>query len=176
VTWLRLFADVKAGVALQINSFSMAIMLAVILGAARLSDSIGRKPILAGAAIGLALFSWPLMALMHSGDIVSLVVGQLGFAVLIGSYSAVNPITMCEIFPRSVRCSAVSTAYNITVGALGGTAPMFATWLIAKTDYPLAPALYVTLAAALSAVAALSIRSRSTPAMDEVIPQVAVAT
>ncbi len=175
VTWLRLFANVKASVALEINSFSMAIMLAVILGAARVSDSIGRKPVLAAAAIGLALFSWPLMALMQSGNVFSVFLGQLGFAILIGSYAAVNPIAMCEIFPRAVRCSAVSTAYNITLGALGGTAPMLATWFIAQTGYPLAPALYVTLAAALSAVAALSIRSSSKRAMDEAVPRVALA-
>jgi MFS transporter, MHS family, proline/betaine transporter len=101
--------------------------------------------------------------------------GQLGFALFIGSYVAVNPIAMCEMFPRFVRCSAVSTAYNITLGALGGTAPMIATWLIAETDYPLAPALYVMLAAALSMISALSIRSSSNRAMDERPPIAAAA-
>jgi hypothetical protein len=40
----------------------MAVMLGVILLAARLSDRIGRKPVLAGSALGLLLLAWPLMA------------------------------------------------------------------------------------------------------------------
>ena len=79
------------------------------------------------------------MALMQTGDFMNVFLGQLGFVLLIGSYNAVNPIAICELFPRSVRCSAVSTAYNITLGVVGGTAPIVATWLIEKTGYPLAP-------------------------------------
>src|SRR5439155_23426564 len=98
ITWLKLFADLRAGIALQINSFSMAVLLCVILAAARLSDRIGRKPILAGAAIGLLLFSWPLLALMQTGQIPLVILGQFGFALLLGSYGAANPIAICEIF------------------------------------------------------------------------------
>jgi MHS family proline/betaine transporter-like MFS transporter len=73
---------------------------------------------------------------MQTGDIAAVLLGQLGFAVLVGAYVAVNPIAICEIFPRAVRCSAVSTD-NITVGVVGGTAPVVATWLIEQTAYPL---------------------------------------
>jgi MFS family permease len=53
IAWLKLAADVGASIALQINSFSMAVLLAVILAMSRLSDNVGRKPILVGAAVGL---------------------------------------------------------------------------------------------------------------------------
>ena len=176
VTWLKLYAGVSASVALQINSANMAVMLGVILLAARLSDRIGRKPVLAGSALGLLLLAWPLMALMQTGDIAAVFLGQLGFAVLVGAYVAVNPIAICEIFPRAVRCSAVSTAYNITVGVVGGTAPVVATWLIEQTAYPLAPALYIMLGAGLSAAAALSVRDSSRQAMEEPAAPLATAT
>lgn len=171
ITWLKLYADVSASVALAINSFSMAVLLAMILCMSRLSDRIGRKPVLAGAAIGLLLFSWPLMALMQTGQIPLIVLGQLGFALLIGSYGAVNPIAICEIFPRHVRCSAVSTAYNITLGVAGGSAPAVATWLIGLTDNPMLPAFYIMAGAAISAVAALSVHDRLREAIgDSVLP------
>jgi MHS family proline/betaine transporter-like MFS transporter len=161
VTWLKLVADVGASTALLINSANMAILLAVVLVVSRLSDRIGRKPILAAAAIGLLLFSWPLMALMQTGDIFSVFLGQLGFALLLGSYGAVNPIAICEIFPRHVRCSGVSTAYNIAFGLAGGTAPAVATWLIEVTGRPSVPAIYIMACAAISAAAALSVRESS---------------
>lgn len=160
VTWLKLYAQMKASVALEINSFNMAIMLVVILGVAWLSDKIGRRPILVAGAVGLALFSWPAMALMQTGSVTAVFLGQLVFVILIGSYNAVLPLTICEAFPKAVRCTAVSTAYNFTVGIAGGTTPMFSTWLIAETDYPLAPAVYATLAAVVS-VAAVIWLSRS---------------
>ena len=155
-TWLKLYAQMKIGSALLVNSINMAIMLGVILAAAWLSDKIGRKPVMAAAAIGLAIFAWPLMALMQTGEFVNVLLGQLGLRPAVGGYTAVIPIAICELFPRSVRCSAVSTAYNITLGAVGGTAPMVATWLIDDvTGYPLAPAIYIALGAAISAIATL---------------------
>ena len=166
-TWLKLYAQMKIGSALLVNSINMAIMLGVILAAGWLSDKIGRKPVMAAAAIGMALFAWPLMALMQTGDFMNVFLGQLGFVLLIGSYNAVNPIAICELFPRSVRYSAVSTAYNITLGVVGGTAPSVATWLIDNTGYPLAPGLYVALAGVVSAVATLSMRRSSQQSIDE---------
>ena len=105
IAWLKLLADVRASVALLINSLNMVILLIVVLGVSRLSDRIGRKPILAGAAVGLSLLSWPLVALMQTGDVSHVFLGQFGLALLIGAYGAVNPIAICEIFPRDVRCS-----------------------------------------------------------------------
>jgi MFS transporter, MHS family, proline/betaine transporter len=176
ITWLKLFADLRASIALQINSFSMAILLCVILIVARLSDRIGRKPILAGAAIGLLLFSWPLTALMQTGQIPLVILGQLGFALLLGAYGAVNPIAICEIFPRDVRCSAVSTGYNLTVGIAGGTAPAVATWLIGATGNPKVPAMYIMAGAAISAVAALSVHERTRQAIADSIIHPVVAS
>jgi MHS family proline/betaine transporter-like MFS transporter len=171
ITWLKLYAEVGASAALAINSFNMAILLVMILCMSRLSDRIGRKPILAGAAIGLLLFSWPLMALMQTGQTPLILLGQLGFALLIGSYGAINPIAICEIFPRHVRCSAVSTAYNVTLGVAGGSAPAVATWLIGLTGDPMLPAFYIMAGAAISAAAALSVHDRSREAIgDSVIP------
>lgn len=170
IAWLKLAADVGARTALQINSASMMVLLGTILVMSRVSDRIGRKPILAGAAMGLLLFSWPLMALMATGRIPLVILGQFGFALLIGAYGAVNPIAICEIFPRGVRCSAVSTAYNVTVGIAGGTAPAVATWLIGVTGDPMVPALYIMAGAAISFLAALSVQERSRQAIaDSVI-------
>jgi MHS family proline/betaine transporter-like MFS transporter len=65
----------------------------------------------------------------------------------------------------------VSTAYNLTVGVAGGTAPAVATWLIGWTGNSMVPALYIMAGAAISLVAALSVQERSRQAIgDSVLP------
>jgi MHS family proline/betaine transporter-like MFS transporter len=158
VTWLKLAADLGARTALQINSLNMIILIGVVLFMSRLSDRIGRRPILLAASIGILLLAWPLFELMRTGEVLYVFLGQLGFTLLIGSFGSVNPIVLCEIFPREVRCSAVSAAYNLSVGLAGGTAPAVATWLIETTGNPITPAFYIMVCAAISAVAAFSMR------------------
>jgi MHS family proline/betaine transporter-like MFS transporter len=87
--------------------------------------------------------------------------------VLVGAFCAVNPTIICEIFPAGVRASAASTAYNFTMAALGGTAPLVAIWLIDRTGHPLAVAFYVILASAISTVATLSVRAQALRRIDE---------
>lgn len=171
ISWLKLAADMGARTALWINSLNMVILIGVVLFMSRLSDRIGRKPILAAAALGLLVFSWPLFELMQTGDELYVFLGQLGFTLLIGSYGSVNPIVLCEVFPRHVRCSAVSAAYNLSVGLAGGTAPAVATWLIETTNNPVMPAYYITVCAAISLVAVLSLQeSRRQALSDSVLP------
>jgi MHS family proline/betaine transporter-like MFS transporter len=169
-TWLKLAADMGARTALQINSINMVILIGVVLTVSRLSDRIGRKPILVTASIGLLVLAWPLFELMRTGDVLYVFLGQLGFTLLIGSFGSVNPIVLCEVFPRHVRCSAVSAAYNLSVGLAGGTAPAVATWLIEKTGNVSMPAFYIMVCAAISAAAALSLReSRQRSLGEEVV-------
>jgi MHS family proline/betaine transporter-like MFS transporter len=66
-----------------------------------------------------------------------------------------------------VRSSAASTAYNLTMSLVGGTAPIVATWLIDRSDRPLAAALYLMLAGAVSAAAVLSVRSFAPASADD---------
>lgn len=171
IIWLKLAADVGASTALTINSLNMAVLFVMVLAFSRLSDRIGRKPILAGAALGLLLFSWPLMSLMQTGDTLLIFLGQFGFAVLVGAYGGVNPIAICEIFPRNIRCSAVSTGYNLTLGIAAGTAPTVVTWLMDLTGQANMPAFYIMAAAAISAAAALSVKEKSRLAIrDSILP------
>ena len=57
-----------------------------------------------------------------------------------------------ELFPTKVLSTGLSVAYNFAVTIFGGFAPFLITWLIARTGSNMAPAFYVTLAAAVSFV------------------------
>ena len=67
-TWLAQVAQVPARVALGINTLAMALSLAASLAAGRLSDRVGRRPVLLAWAGAQVLLSYPLMALMSRGE------------------------------------------------------------------------------------------------------------
>ncbi len=141
------------GRALEINSLSMAALLVFTLAAGRLSDRIGRRPVLLGGlAIGF-LGAWPLLSLMHHADATFVILGQLGFAVAIGAFLGCQPATMVEAVPRAVRCTAIALGYNLCLGVVGGLTPLAAAWLVRRTHDDLAPAFLVMAAAVLSALA-----------------------
>jgi MFS transporter, MHS family, proline/betaine transporter len=147
--------------ALDINTFNMVVLLAVIPLAGFLSDYLGRKPLLLAGAIGTAAAAWPLFWLMNHPTPWFALAGQFGFAAIAGLFFGVVPVTMVEAFPARVRCSAISVGYNISLGVLGGTAPMVAAFLIARTHDDLSPAFYLMAAAVVSLAAVLTLRETS---------------
>ncbi len=161
VTYTELFDHLPAAKALDINTLNMVAMLILLPFFGWLSDRVGRKTVTIGAALLLAAFAWPLFALIHSGASVPIFLGQFGFAVVIAAYVAVGPAMLVEAFPRDVRCRAVSTSYNVVLGIFGGTAPLFATYLIQRTHDDLSPAFYVMGAACISAVAIFTMPRRA---------------
>jgi MFS transporter, MHS family, proline/betaine transporter len=149
-TYLRQIVDVRATEALDINTLNMGILLLVMPAAGALSDRLGRKPLLLGAALGTLVLAWPLFWLMHHPIFGMILIGQMGFAVLVGLFQGVIPATMVEAFPAGVRCSALAVGYNVCLGVIGGTTPMAVAYLIARSHDDLSPAFYLMGAAAIS--------------------------
>jgi MHS family proline/betaine transporter-like MFS transporter len=72
--------------------------------------------------------------------------------MLIATYTGPILAAFAELFPTKVLSTGLSVAYNFAVTIFGGFAPFLMTWLIARTGSNMAPALYVTVAAAVSLV------------------------
>jgi len=62
---------------------------------------------------------------------------------------------MAELAPWRVRCTVLSVGYNVGVALLGGTTPLVAAWLVARTGVIMSPAIYLAASGALAFVAAL---------------------
>ena len=95
------------------------------------------------------------MALMAHATSAAIFAGQAGLALLIGTAGGALPAAMAELTPWRVRCTVLSVGYNVGMALLGGTTPMVATWLLARSGHDLAPAIYLALASALAFVGAL---------------------
>ncbi|MCB9289492.1 MAG: MFS transporter [Lewinellaceae bacterium] len=157
-TWLVNYVKEPRTVALQLNTMSMIVLMIAVPFFAWLSDRVGRKPVLIGGAVGMVVFAYPLVWLMHHHNDAMILGGQMGMAILLAAYAGTIPATLTEMFSSKVRVTAVSVGYNLTYAIFGGTTPMVAVWLIEKEHNDMAFAWYIVVAAAVSLVAAIWIR------------------
>ncbi|MCV7171141.1 MFS transporter [Mycobacterium manitobense] len=134
------------------------VALVLILPLAALSDRIGRRPLLIGGAVAFAVGAYPLFLLLNSGSVVAAVVAHCVLAAVESVYVAAAVTAGVELFATRVRYSGFSIGYNISVAVFGGTTPYVVTWLISETGNNLAPAVYLIVAAVVSAATLLTLR------------------
>lgn len=124
------------------------------VSAGAISDRIGRKVMLGGAAALMLVAVYPLISwLQASPTLGTLIMVQSLFCILVSGFVGVAPATLSEIFPTNVRTTGMSLAYNGAVTIFGGFAPATLTWLGSTGIGFHAPAFYVMAAAAVSLVA-----------------------
>lgn len=126
---------------------------------ALLSDRIQRrKPFLVGGAVGLLLLPYPAFLLLQQGTLLSIVLGQGLFALIVTPIIGLVPTVLSELFPTNIRYSGLSIAYILANSLFGGTAPFVVTFLVDKTNNDLTAAYYIMASAVVSLVAALIYR------------------
>lgn len=157
VAWLQLVDGVSPDRALSMNTESMALLVPATLAAGWLSDHVGRKPVLIAAMVLGFVGAVPFLWLMHHADPAMIRLGQLGFVVAFGAMGAL-PALLVESTPPAIRCTAIAFGYNLSVGLLGGMAPVAAAWLVRRTGMDLSPAYIVMAAAVISFIAVLTFK------------------
>jgi MFS transporter, MHS family, proline/betaine transporter len=116
-----------------------------------LSDRVGRKPLLLMSCAFFAILTRPLFAvILGEPGFVTIALVQALFGAAIALYSGAGPAAIVEMFPTLGRSSWMTPSYALSVAIFGGFAPFIATWLIALTASPMAPAYYVMAASIVS--------------------------
>ena len=137
----------------NVLALTFAAVIAPFLGV--ICDRIGRRPTMIASALLLGGLSVPAYLLASNGTLGSALSAQIMLAVGAVTANVVTAALLCEVFPTRVRYTASAVTYNVAYAIFGGTAPFVATWLIASTDNRLAPAIYITIVAAVAFVVAL---------------------
>jgi MFS transporter, MHS family, proline/betaine transporter len=150
VSWLQIADGIAPSRSLEINSFSMVMLVPVVIGAGWLSDRIGRKPVMFLASLGGFVGALPIFWLLAHPSALLAQLGQLGLVVVLGLYYGALPALLVEAAPPGVRCTAVALGYNICYGIFGGLSPLVATWLVARTGDEMAPAFLIMASAAVT--------------------------
>ena len=125
---------------------------------AALSDKIGRRPVYALGAFGLAAWCFVMFGLLGSGDNASIVLALVVGLVLHGAMYGPQAAFITELFPTRIRYSGVSLAYQLTSIVAGSLAPIVALWLYKTYGSATPVAIYVGVACMISGLSALLAR------------------
>ena len=125
---------------------------------ALLSDRIGRRPVYALGAFGLAAWSFVMFGLLGSGDNSAIVLALVVGLALHGAMYGPQAAFITELFPTRIRYSGVSLAYQLTSIVAGSLAPIIALWLYKAYGSAAPVAIYVAAACAISGMSALLAR------------------
>src|SRR5690606_34217453 len=147
----------------QANLDNSLVLNAVLIGSAvhfvsiplwgALSDRLGRRPVTALGAAGVAAWSFAFFPLIDTGRFGLVVLAATVGLVLHGAMYGPQAAFFSELFSTRVRYSGASIGYQLASIAAGGVAPLIAASLLAAFGSSLPVALYVTAASALTLVA-----------------------
>lgn len=119
----------------------------------KLSDRIGRRPVLWIGAISTVVLATPAFLLIGIGEIWSTLAGLALIAFPVTFYVANLASALPAQFPTASRYGAMGIAYNFSVAIFGGTTPFIVAALISATGNDMMPAYYLMATSAVGAVA-----------------------
>lgn len=144
--------------------------LATIAGAVSgvyIADKIGRWPLMFWPRLAAAILIVPAFHLLTAQPtIVTLLVVSAALAFMTAASGSGVLTTICELFPRERRATALAVIYSVGVSLFGGTTQFLVTWLINYTGNPVAPAWYVVATSAVALLAAAFL-PETNPSLEE---------
>lgn len=145
----------------KIYLFNIIILFVVMLStilAASACDYFDKVKIYIIGATGCLLLAYPVFyALNHFGLSGQLLLLGL-FSIAVGCCYGPRPLLLVESAQTRIRYSTIAFSFNIGNALFGGTAPLLATFLVAKTGSIELPSILVIIAAALTLVAIIQLK------------------
>ena len=119
-----------AATASQIMTVALAIMLVLQPFAGRLSDKIGRRPMMIFFGTGAMLFTYPLFtALEGTRDALTAFALCMAALVIVTGYTSINAVIKAEMFPADIRALGVALPFALANAVFGGSAEYVALYL-----------------------------------------------
>jgi len=151
----------------RIMTAALTIMLLIQPLAGRISDWVGRKPMMIFFGASATIFTYPIFVMLETvrcpAAAFALVMATL---VMVTGYTSINAIIKAELFPAHIRALGVALPYAIANALFGGTAEYVALYL-KDIGHERWFYIYISALAALSLVAYVRMRETKTTSLIE---------
>ncbi len=151
----------------RIMTVALMLMLLIQPVAGRISDFVGRKPLMIFFGVSATLFTFPIFAtLEHTNSIPAAFALVMASLVIVTGYTSINAIIKAEMFPADIRALGVALPFAIANAIFGGTAEYVALYL-KNIGHERWFYLYISTLAASSLVAYVRMRETKTTSLIE---------
>jgi MFS transporter, MHS family, proline/betaine transporter len=140
-TYMTTVGGLSSTPALLISLVAFTAYGCLVIAYGRLSDRVGRKPVLLAGTAAVALLTIPAYLMIRTGELPLLCAAQALLVLPMAAVQASGYTAVLEIFPTSVRYSAVALAYTVSYAAFASTAPLIDA-LLTSAWGDLMPAVY----------------------------------
>lgn len=151
----------------------MFVMMPLTLFWGHWTDKVGRRPVIAGGAIGLIILSVPCLMLIGSGSMWGVFFGLIILGFVHTCFSGTMPATLPALFTTDIRYSALAIGFNLSVSLFGGTTPLLTAWLVEKTHNLMIPAYYLMAAGVIGLITVFTLRETARKPLRGSTPAVA---
>jgi MFS transporter, MHS family, proline/betaine transporter len=151
-TYLEAELGYSSTLALVVTLGAMVFMLASVTLFGRLSDRVGRRPVLLSGSLCAVVLSLPAFWMLQQGSLWAAALGVVVLAITLVHFSGAGPAALPAFFPTRVRYGALAISFNISVALFGGTTPLIAESLAQSTGNLYSPAWLVMAAGVVGVV------------------------
>ena len=114
----------------QIMTVALLVMLLIQPFAGRLSDRVGRRPLMIFFGTTATLFTYPIFVTLEGTNSVAVAFALVMAAlIMVTGYTSINAIIKAEMFPADIRALGVALPFAIANVIFGGTAEYVALYL-----------------------------------------------
>jgi len=151
----------------RIMTVALTVMLFIGPIGGRISDYIGRKPLMIFFGVAAVLFTYPIFtALEHTQSAVTAFALVMASLIIVSGYTSINAIIKAEMFPADIRALGVALPFAIANAIFGGTAEYVALYL-KNIGHERWFYIYISMLAALSLIAYVRMRETKATSLIE---------
>ncbi|GAA5630758.1 proline/betaine transporter [Acinetobacter calcoaceticus] len=160
--YIQTYLSVELNLTPSQSAYSTIICLIVasisVIFFAKLSDKVGRRPLLFTGALLCILCAYPVFLAFNTHNLLLIFAAHslLGFILTI--FMAATGAALVEMFPPQVRYAGYGIGFNLSIAVFGGSAPYLATYLIYITESPTSPALIPILTGIIALITVLTMK------------------
>jgi MHS family proline/betaine transporter-like MFS transporter len=160
---------------LLVSLVAVATVLVLVRQVGRVSDRLGRRPVLMSGSIATVVVALPAFWLLQRGEAAA-VAGTVLLALALVHFSGAVPASLPAFFPTAYRYGALAISFNVSVSLFGGTTPLVSEALISATGSRYAPAALLVAAGVVGIVTVSRMRESANRPLPGTRPVVSAAS